>query len=305
MSLTQQVVEELYTLPLSKSCCQKAFLCGLLFGCSKNEINRCFEASFYRREDAERAAQIIDTRFSSGEKNEIIIGARGGHRCYCISFLSKALTGVFLDIDTGRKMDAASAVGFRCSECRQQFLRGVFISAATISNPKNGYHLEFSVSNQERADILYKILDENVCSPGRINRSNKIGLYYKSNNKIADLLYYIGAVKASFDVANISIERDIRNNENRATNCVTRNIASSVSATRKHIEAINYLIETEKIVLLNDELAYTAKLRIENDSASLSELAMLHHPPISKSGLNGRLSKILSVAAEAKEREKS
>ena len=306
MSLTEQVVEELYSLPLNKSCCQKAFICGMLIGSKKNETGKGYDAFFYRKEDAERAVRIIDTRFSSGGDTEIRPQARGGHRGYCITFTSKALTGILMDIDNGKKTDADTAVGFRCAECGQQFLKGAFISTAVISNPKNGYHLELSLSGDGRADILHKYLSENVCPAGRIKRSGgRIGLYYKSNSKIADLLYYIGAVKSSFDVANVSIERDIRNNENRATNCVTRNISASVAATRKHIDAINYLERTEKIALLSDELAYTARLRLENDSASLSELAMLHHPPISKSGLNGRLSKILAVAEEVKQKTES
>ena len=101
-------------------------------------------------------------------------------------------------------------------------------------------------------------------------------------------------------MTNVSIERDIRNNENRATNCVTRNISRSVGATIKQVEAIKYLLENDKIALLGDELEYTARLRIENDSASLSELAALHEPPISKSGLNSRLSKILAIAERHK-----
>ena len=53
--------------------------------------------------------------------------------------------------------------------------------------------------------------------------------------------------------------------------------------------------------LLGEELEYTAKLRVENQDSSLSELARMHVPPISKSGLNSRLSRILSVVDEVRE----
>ena len=39
-------------------------------------------------------------------------------------------------------------------------------------------------------------------------------------------------------------------------------------------------------------------LRVENDSATLAELAELHDPPISKSGLNHRLTKIIEAAKD-------
>ena len=42
---------------------------------------------------------------------------------------------------------------------------------------------------------------------------------------------------------------------------------------------------------------------MEYASATLSELAMVHEPPISKSGLNRRLSKLMEAAEEA-EKEK-
>ena len=41
---------------------------------------------------------------------------------------------------------------------------------------------------------------------------------------ISDILYFLGAVGPSFEYANAGIEKEIRNNENRATNCVTKNI---------------------------------------------------------------------------------
>ena len=104
-------------------------------------------------------------------------------------------------------------------------------------------------------------------------------------------------------MTNTYIERDIRNAENRATNCVASNISKSVDAAMKQIEAINSLIESGKFVSLPEELRYTAQLRVDNPSASLFELSHLHEPPISKSGLNRRLTKLLEEAEEAKKTE--
>ena len=94
------------------------------------------------------------------------------------------------------------------------------------------------------------------------------------------------------------IERDIRNNENRATNFVAKNISKSVTASQRHIAAINKLKDLDKLSLLPSELLQTALLRVENDAVSLSELALLHDPPISKSGLNHRLEKICKFSED-------
>lgn len=299
MSFTDQVVSELHTLPLGKSCCQKAFLCGLLFACQKDGESKNYSSFFYREEDARRTAELIDQRFFTGAKTELLASARGGHKGWKISVSSKALTNIFRDIDS-QKDEIDNMIGFRCEECRRVFLRGAFISCAAVNNPKSGYHLEFSAYGEARAKILEEILEKCVCVPKRITRQNKIGLYYKSNANISDLFYYVRASKAGLEVANSFIEKDIRNLENRATNCVTSNISRSVKASRRHVDAINYLISTQNLDMLGDELKYTAMLRVENDSISLTELAQMHEPPISKSGLNSRLARILYVAEKIK-----
>lgn len=298
MSLTDKVAKELCSLSANKSCCQKALLCGLLYGCKADANGGSYSSFFYRESDARRGCEIIQRRFSGSDRTAVSACTRGGHRGYTLTFSSKALASVFSDIDSGRAKSIADAVGFRCADCSRHFLGGVFCSCATLSQPKNGYHLEFSVPTQGRARLFSDLLEEYSARPAEIVRKNKIGLYYKSNGKISDILYLIGATKASFTLANFSIERDIRNNENRATNCVTSNISRSVEATRKQIEAVRLLISKHKLSALGEELEYTARLRLEYDAASLSELAMLHQPPISKSGLNGRMRRILEAAQE-------
>jgi DNA-binding protein WhiA len=176
----------------------------------------------------------------------------------------------------------------------------VFIAGATINDPSKVYHLEIPILNihSERIDSLRKFFLDMDISPNIMKREKKTSLYFKSNTVISDILSYIGARRSGFLVANTYIERDIRNNENRATNFVAKNISKSVTATQKQIAAINKLKEADKLSMLPAELLQTALLRVENDAVSLSELALLHDPPISKSGLNHRLEKICKFSEE-------
>ena len=295
-TLSENIFAEIREIHPVKSCCQKAHLCGLLFNCRKNVGTKGYTAFFRREQDALRACEIINSRFSVGEDTHPTSSSRGGHRGFDLPFRSKALATVFADIDDKRMGGEEDPIGFRCAECESNFMRGVFLSSASVSQPKNGYRLEFSFENGERADVTARMLSRSVADAGRTERGNKTVLYYRSNIKISYLLHSLGALNTGFDVANISI----RNNENRATNCVTRNISRSVEASRKQVEAVNFLIEKQKMALLDDELQVTARLRIENDSASLAELAAMHNPPITKSGVNGRLSKIVTIADEVK-----
>ena len=158
--------------------------------------------------------------------------------------------------------------------------------------------MEIKCQRRERAKKLSDLLERHIAKPSLIERSKGFGLYYKSNGKISDALCFVGGARSGFFTANVSIENDIRNNENRATNCVARNISRSVNASMKHVEAIRRLKESHRFESLSEELRYTAELREENPSASLSELAMIHEPPISKSGLNRRLTLILEAVEE-------
>ena len=114
------------------------------------------------------------------------------------------------------------------------------------------------------------------------------------------MLTVCGANKTIFTFFDVHIEKDLRNLENRATNCVTRNIAKSVLAAGSQVEAIEALKATGMLDELSEDINITANLRLENPDMSLNELAGIHTPPISKSGLNHRLSKIIELAKKRK-----
>ena len=102
----------------------------------------------------------------------------------------------------------------------------------------------------------------------------------------------MGANRALFALMNAQITRQIRNEENRATNCVARNIKRSVDASANFLNILSELHRTGLFDKLSPDLRKTALLREQHPDASLAELAALHQPPLTKSGLNHRLKKI-------------
>ena len=127
-----------------------------------------------------------------------------------------------------------------------------------------------------------------------------MSIYFKAADVIEDIITYFGSNNSVFELINAKIEREIRNDENRATNCVARNIMKSVQASSKQFEAIEKIIYHGLFESLPDELRTTASLRYSNLDVSMAELAALHDPPISKSGLNHRLNKIMDFADSIK-----
>ncbi len=256
-------------------------------------------AEFHRADVAELAAEIIAKQFATEPLAEQYV--RAGRESVALTVRSKALAKFISEMDNAEcEKTMQDIVGFRCAECVHAFLKGVFIAVGSVNDPHKGYHLEFSLPNAERAEKTATQLAAALTPPKRVKRGSRVGFYYKTNVAIFDILCYLGAVGCGFGVSDVSIERDIRNSENRATNCVAHNIERSVGASLKQVEAIEFLMEHGAFDKLADELRYTAELRYENPSSSLAELALMHEPPISKSGLNRRLTKILEAAEDAK-----
>ena len=125
-----------------------------------------------------------------------------------------------------------------------------------------------------------------------------IGLYCKNSTTIEEILTYMGANNALFALMNAKIARGIRNEENRATNCVTTNIGKAVDAAGKTLEAIAAIRAAGAFERMPQKWQETARLREENPGSTLTELAQLHDPPMTKSGLNHRLQNIAAYAEE-------
>ena len=78
--------------------------------------------------------------------------------------------------------------------------------------------------------------------------------------------------------------------------CDASNIYRSTGAADIHLRAIRKLMDSGKISLLPGELKTTAMIRYQNPECSLSEIAALHEPPLTKSGVNHRMKRIVDFA---------
>ena len=126
-------------------------------------------------------------------------------------------------------------------------------------------------------------------------------LYFKGSEEISDLLVLLGTTKAVFQLQNTIVERSVRNNVNRQTNCISANIDKVVEASEKQLAAIKVIEEVAGLSSLPDKLKEAALLRKDNPSESLDELVLLLNQTVSKSGLNHRFRKIINIANNLKE----
>lgn len=273
MSYASMLREELIATAPRRGCCRVAYLRGLFLNAA-----------------ATKSGKIILTAGSLTVRREI---ARVFRDIYRREALVERSTLLFSGDALYRDLTEA-APHFACDGCAKAFLRGAFVAAGTATNPEKAYHLEIRAADEEARDRV-----ENAFSllhiPCKVRALGEgFGIYVKNGAHLEDLLAAIGSHEAYFKLVNTRITRDIRNGENRATNCVTNNIGKSVGAAARVSEAIAAIRATRRFEEMPDELRITAILREENPDASLAALAALHNPSLTKSGLNHRLQKIIA-----------
>ena len=182
--------------------------------------------------------------------------------------------------------------------CRRAFLRGAFLAGGSVTDPEKRYHLELSTTHWKVSRETGTLLLEMELPAKETERKGSSVLYYKQSETIEDFLTVIGAPVSAMAVMEAKIEKDWRNEANRKTNCDSANVDKAVAAAQEQLAAIRKLEERAVLETLPEKLRQTAALRREYPETTLSELAELHEPPISKSAVNHRMRKLLTLAAE-------
>lgn len=185
-------------------------------------------------------------------------------------------------------------------QLKRVYVREAFLKSGSISDPSGKYHLEIVFKQKEKAGEILDILKQNDLNFKIIERRKSYVLYLKSGEEISNFLAFIGASNAVLRFEEARVVRQTRENVNRKVNCETANLEKTVNASIKQVEAIEYLKKIGKFDELEDGLKEIAMLRYENPEASLDTISKLLSTPISKSGANHRLSKIIKIAEEYK-----
>lgn len=300
MSFAYDVKRELCQVTSEKDCCPKAECYGMLLGCrsfSKNEV-------VLQSEHEE-----IARRFCGLLKEVCGISVRP---------VSPAKAGGFYTVRLTKPADCLTVLGafgysgeepfvrinrwnFEEDCCVASFLRGVFLSCGSVTDPNGGYHFELSVGKFHLAQDLASLIGEHLTRPKVTTRKSGYVVYYKESERIEDILTLMEATVSSMEMMQVKIMKELRNKINRATNCETANLSKSLEAGRRHLEAIATIEQLASLDALSPELKAVAVLRRDNPEASLSELGQMLPQPLSRSGVNHRLSKIVEIAGKVKQ----
>lgn len=291
MTFSESVKKEFIQEIPKSSCCRRALAYGLLFDAEAVGERVSFETN--NLEFAEFFVRLLERQLS---KNISVCElSKAGKKYYRLELVFSSV----VDKVAGLSQEGAKLkdyIEFKCAECRAHFLRGVFLARGTLTFSAGNNHLEYRIIHKERAQLLSDLLSACGISPKRTERERVVGLYFKRGEQIEDNLNLMQANDALFSVINERIEREIKIQERRVANCDSVNILRSVETAQKQIKAIKTIERAGLLDKLDAGLCETAKLRLENDTATMAELVRLHKEPISKSGLNARFTKFIKIA---------
>ncbi|MBQ7330507.1 MAG: DNA-binding protein WhiA [Oscillospiraceae bacterium] len=183
--------------------------------------------------------------------------------------------------------------------CRAAFLRGAFLAGGSVTDPEKAYHFELTTTHQTVAREAYTLIHEVLTFyPKMAARGGGQVLYLKQSDQISDFLACLGASVASMGIIEAKLEKELNNKVNRRCNCDDANTSKVVEAAQEQLTAIRILRERNVVDKLPQKLQQALSAREKHPEASLSELACMMEPPISKPAMNHRLQKLVELSKE-------
>ena len=183
--------------------------------------------------------------------------------------------------------------------CKVSFLRGAYLAGGSVTDPGKGYHLELATTHQavarETELIVREVMD---FAPKTAARGGAQVLYLKQSEQISDFLTCLGAPVAAMGIMEARLEKELNNKVNRRCNCDDANTSKVVEAAQEQLSVIRILREKGILEGLPEKLKQAALAREQNPSASLTELASMMEPPITKPAMNNRMKKLAVYAKE-------
>jgi DNA-binding protein WhiA len=302
MSFASETKTELCKTIPQDFCCQKAECYGLLlFG--RSFSNHAITITTENNAAAHRTAQLTaETAGAIVEISTSLVRRKERKSAFTVTVSGEDQRNTVLSFfgHTGEEISLRiNRANIENDCCACAFLRGVFLSCGSVTDPQKDYHLEFVVPfmnlAKDLAAFISEIFELNL-HPGVMNRKGSFIVYVKGSEGVADILTFMGAGTAAMELMQAKMLKEVRNNVNRKTNFETANIDKTAQASAEQVVAIEKILNTTGISSLPEELQELATLRYQNPEMSLRELGQALSVPLSRSGINHRLQRIVELS---------
>ena len=299
VSFSASVKAEICKANMQRSCCALAECFGILLFCnsfSGNMIRIITES----REFGQRIPKLFRKAFSLQFDIQPEEGT-SGKLIFQITDPQKIATIMdaygFSQKDTLALHVNLPIVEEEC--CAAAFLRGAYLAGGSMTDPEKAYHMELTTTHSYVSREAYGLIQDAMgFYPKSAKRGGGHVLYIKQSEMISDFLTYLGAPVAAMRIMETKLEKEINNEVNRRCNCDEANTSKVVEAAQEQLAAIRILKDNGKLEHLPNKLQQAAAAREKNPAASLTELAEMMEPPITKPAMNHRLKKLVQASKE-------
>ncbi len=175
--------------------------------------------------------------------------------------------------------------------CRRAYLRGAFLAAGSVSQPRAGAHLEWRCSNLDAARELQALAAAEGATISVHDGARYALAYAKSRETIRELLASMGAYGAELRLEEAEVVALTRETANRLANADAGNLRRQTGAAARQLAAIAALGGP---AALSPELQGVAEQRLRMPEATLEELADALR--LTKATVAGRLRRIRQLA---------
>ncbi|MBR4904963.1 MAG: DNA-binding protein WhiA [Selenomonadaceae bacterium] len=172
------------------------------------------------------------------------------------------------------------------------YLRGAFLATGTVNRPESQYFLEMSSRNAATATFIRNLLENLEFRAGFYQRKKFFVVWIREADLICDFLGMVGANDA---VERFEIARNVKEIRKQVTcivNLETAALNTAVDAAQRQIADIKILLNRK--TRISDKIKEAVKIRLENPSCTIDELAEKLH--ITYNAMRHRFRKINKLA---------
>ena len=203
----------------------------------------------------------------------------GKNRIYTIE-IQEASETILEDLDISFLEGKISKNIVRNDDTISGYLAGAFLASGSVNSPStSNYHLEIALNSENYAKWLSKLFSKyhnSDIEPKITKRREQFVIYFKKSDQISNFLIMIGAVTSCLEFEEARMNRDLVNSANRLTNMDTANMKKIYETGSRQVEEIKVIDKAVGIENIeNNKIRLLCSLRLENESASLTDLAEL------------------------------
>ncbi len=308
MSFASEVKEELVRLRLKTYGEKRALLSALTYSAGSMTLGRGGLGIQYTTENgpvgeliARLAAELYEVeagmRLSEFTRlrSRCTVVRLSGPGCRSLLLDAGCLSGEADELTLGHIPEAL----VKKDDDRRCYLRGAFLGAGSVNDPRKGYHLEIVCRHQRFAEELCALLEEYGLAGRWSARKNAYIAYLKEGEMVSDLLTLMGAMNSTLAFEEARVVRQVSASVNRIRNFEDANMNKAAAAAAAQLVDIEYIESARGLSALSPRLREAAELRLSNPEATLAELSEMAE--VSKSGLNHRFARLAEIAQGLRE----